>query len=62
MTLYTRSEEVVGTLSGSVLGVIAHRTFSDIIVTFVIAVVTGFLGAAGAHCFKLLKAKYLNRK
>jgi hypothetical protein len=55
--MYSKGEEIVGTITGSVVGYIAHKTFADIIVTCIIAILTGFLGGAGAHAYKLLKAK-----
>lgn len=61
-SLTTRSEEITGTLSGSLFGYIAHRTFADVLVTLTIATATGFLGAAGAYLFKLVKEKIFKCK
>jgi hypothetical protein len=64
--MYHRGEEIVGTITGSVVGYIAHRTFADIVVTCIIAILTGFLGGLGATLFKAAKAKFVawryNRK
>jgi hypothetical protein len=57
-----RAEEITGTITGSVIGVIAHRTFADILITLIIALCTGFLGGFGAHLFKLVKAKLSSRQ
>lgn len=59
-TLTTRSEEITGTVSASIVGVIAHRTFADIVLTLTIALASGFLGAAGAYGWKAL-LKYFKK-
>jgi hypothetical protein len=59
-TITTRSEEITGTVSGSIVGVIAHRTFADIVVTLMIATATGFLGYIGATLAKAF-VKYIKR-
>jgi hypothetical protein len=62
LTLNAKLEEITGVLTGSVVGVIAHRTFADFLITALIALATGFLGALGAYGFKLFKARFLTRK
>lgn len=57
--MYQRGEEIVGAITGSVVGYIAHKTFADILITGLIAILTGFLGGLGAHIFRLIKAKFV---
>jgi len=55
--LYTHLEEFMGASSGSITGVIIHKNAGEILLTLAVAVCTGFLGAFGAHLFKLIRNK-----
>lgn len=56
------SEFVTGTLSGSLAGVFTFANWPDALLTCLVAIVTGFLGAAGSHLFKIIKEKLKQRK
>jgi hypothetical protein len=58
--LYNKLEDTVGIATASVIGVIAHRTFADILITLLIALCTGFLGYIGTHLAKMF-LKYLKK-
>jgi len=53
-----KAEEITGTLAGSVSGVITSVSGMDIVLTLIIALFTGFLGALGAHLFKVIAKKF----
>ncbi len=53
-----KAEKISGTVTGSIGGVTAYVGFSDILLTLMIALFTGILGAAGADLYKHLKEKY----
>lgn len=49
-----KAEEFTGIASGATSGIITTMSGFDIVFTLAIAVVTGFLGAFGAHLFKVI--------
>lgn len=56
------AEKASGTIMGVISGVITSYSGLDLFVTFIIALVTGFLGAAGAHLFKIIARKVQERR
>ncbi len=56
------SESVTGAISGSIMGLIAYGTFSELLITGAVAIGTGFLGALGSHLFKVIREKIKQRK
>jgi hypothetical protein len=48
------TEKTSGTILGAISGVASSMNGLDIMITLLIAFVTGLLGAAGAHLFKMI--------
>ena len=56
--IHTNITEVVGFFTGSSVGTIAYIQWEDKLITILLAFITGFIGAAGAHVYrKLTKQK-----
>jgi hypothetical protein len=61
----TNGDNTVGAISGSITGLFTYiatqstalDTIIALLVTGVVAITTGFLGALGSHLFKVLKDK-----
>lgn len=56
------SEKITGMVFGSMSGVITTVNGMDIFITLLIALVTGFLGALGAHIFKVISHRMQERR
>lgn len=55
------TEKTSGTILGAMSGVASSMNGLDIMITLLIAFVTGLLGAAGAHLFKMIVMR-INKK
>ncbi len=51
------SERITGSISGAIMGVLTYTSFSEILITCGVAILTGLCGALGAHLFKIIKEK-----
>lgn len=56
------SEKITGVIFGSMSGVITTYNGIDLFITLGIALITGFLGAFGAHMFKVISHSLQERR
>ena len=56
------SEKITGVVLGSMSGVITTYNGIDLFITLGIALITGFLGALGAHMFKVISHRSQERR